>query len=265
MNPYDFTLKVFSLPILATGALCAFAWPAAAAQPANSAFGIDTRFETKGMATHLGPIGFVSHSNNGAYDKTVHVGSVNETAPIVAQPVAPTIFINASGINSEVKSSSIEVDSETTQASTSIDRTALMLNLNPLPPGSVAVPQPYLQVLGSGISSQANFNTVFPSLTSATGSSSVRSLKITGSLVGTSPLTYSGSAPPNTVIYDSPTVTITLNKQIKEEVISCTVPGGCVTKVYAITVDAVDISLNKADVDGYKVSGDIVVGESQAQ
>jgi len=264
MRRHVFALRLVPPSILA---ICALALPAAAqtANSANSAFGIDTKFETKGMATRLGPIGFVSHNNNGAYDKTVHVGSVNETAPIVAQPVPPTIFINASGINSEVKSSGIGVDSETTQASTSVDRASLMLNLNPPPPGSVPVPQPYLQVQSSGISSQANFNTVFPNFTSASGSSSVRSLKIIGSLVGTTPLTYSGSAPPNTVIYDSPTVTITLNKQIEEEVISCTEPGGCVTKVYAITVDAVDISLNKADVDGYKVSGDIVLGESQAQ
>ena len=260
---------IFALGLVPPSILTMFALvlPVAAqtTNSANSAFGIDTRFETKGMATHLGPIGFVSHNNSGAYDKSVHVGSVNENAPIVAQPVAPTIFINASGINSEVKSSGIGVDSETTQASASVDRAALMPNLNPLPPSGLPFPQPYLQVQSSGVSSQANFNTVFPSFTSATGSSSVRSLKIIGSLVGTSPLTYSGSAPPNTVIYDSPTVTITLNKQIKEEVITCTLPGGCVTKVYAITVDAVDISLNKADVDGYKITGDIVLGESQAR
>ncbi|HEY5237947.1 MAG TPA: hypothetical protein VIJ62_06150 [Rhizomicrobium sp.] len=56
-----------------------------------------------------------------------------------------------------------------------------------------------------------------------------------------------------------------MNRQIKDEVISRTVPYGCVTKVYAITVDAVDFSLNKADVDGYKVSGDIALGDSQAR
>ena len=93
----------------------------------------------------------------------------------------------------------------------------------------------------------------------------MKNLKIFGSLVGTSTLTYSGSAAPNTVIYDSPTVTITLNKQITEQVITCTVPGGCVTKVYAITVAALDISLNKANIDGHKVTGDIVLGQSEAR
>jgi hypothetical protein len=263
MKPHGFTLKIFSLPILTAGALCAFAWPAAAGQPANSAFGIDTKFQTKGLATELGPVGFVSHNNTGAYDKSIHVAKVNEDAPIVSQPVPPTIFINASGIDSHVHSSGFGVDSEVTQANATVDHASLTLNLNPPPGSAMPIPFPALQIQGSGIVSQANFNTIAVGPTTATGSSSVRSLKIIGTLVGTSPLTYSGSAPPNTVIYDSPTVTITLNKQVQAGLISCT--PDCVFKVYSITVDAVDISLNKADVDGHKVSGDIVLSESLAQ
>ena len=263
MKPRDCTLKMFSPAALAMGALCAFVWPAAAAQPANNAFGIDTKFQTKGLTTELGPIGFVSHNNTGAYDKSVHVSKVNEDAPIVSQPVPPTIFINASGINSHVQSSGIGVDSEVTQANAATDHASLTLNLNPPPGSEMPIPFPALQVQGSGIVSQANFNTIAVGPTTATGSSSVRSLRIIGTLVGTSPLTYSGSAPPNTVIYDSPTVTITLNKQIQSGLISCT--PDCVFKVYSITVDAVDISLNKANVDGHKVSGDIVLSESLAQ
>ncbi len=163
MRRHVFALRLGLPSILA---ICAPALPAAAqtANSANSAFGIDTKFETKGMATRLGPIGFVSHNNNGAYDKTVHVGNVNETAPIVAQPVPPTIFINASGINSEVKSSGIGVDSENhpRPVPSSVDRASLMLNLNPPPPSSVPVPQPYLQVQSSGISFAGQFQHGLP-------------------------------------------------------------------------------------------------------
>jgi hypothetical protein len=261
MKRLDFALRISPL---ALSALCAFAAPAMANSGANSALGIDTHFETKGMATHLGPVGFVSHNNNGAYDKSVHVNSVSETAPIVPQSPPPTIFLNGSNISSEVKNSGIQVDSETSEATSSVGHAALMLNLNP-PPPTGAVPQPYLQVTGKNFTSSANFNTVFPSFTSAFGSSSLQNLKIFGSVLGSTVVTYSGSAAPNTVIYDSPTVTITLNKQVESGVISCPVSGPCTFKVQSITVEAVDISLNRAPIDGHKVSGDIVIAQAQAQ
>jgi uncharacterized protein YqfA (UPF0365 family) len=67
------------------------------------------------------------------------------------------------------------------------------------------------------------------------------------------------------VVYDSPTVTITLNKQTESGVISCPVSGPCTFNVTSITVAAVDISLNKAMIDGHKVTGDIVIAQAQAQ
>jgi hypothetical protein len=265
MKRLDFALRISPL---ALSALCAFALPASAqtTDSSNTALGIDTHFESGGMRTHLGPVGAVAHNNNGAYDKSVQVSKVTENAAIIAQSPPPTIFINGSNISSEVKNSGIGVDSETSEATSSVGHASLMLNLNPPPPSAnVVEPQPYLQVTGANFTADANFSTVFPSYTSATGTSSVKNLKIFGSLVGTSTLTYSGSAAPNTVIYDSPTVTITLNKQITAQVITCTEPGGCTTKVYSIMVAALDISLNKAMIDGHKVTGDIVVAQAEAQ
>ncbi|HSZ73949.1 MAG TPA: hypothetical protein VK779_03940 [Rhizomicrobium sp.] len=275
MRQQEFGLQSRNLPrmtpsILASSVLAlsaAFAIPAAAASPPNSsdsAVGIDTHFESGGMGTHLGPVGKVSHDNNGAYDKTVHVGKINETAPIIDQNPTPTIFINAGNVNSEVKSSGIEIDSETSQASSSVGNASLMLNLNPLPPEANPVaPLPYLQITGKNFTSQANFNKVFPSNVTANGSASVHNLQIIGSLVGGQTLTYSGSAPPNTVLYDSPTVTVTLNRQMQVGLISCS--PNCVYTPYSITVTALAIDLNKADVDGHKVTGEIVIGESAAQ
>lgn len=267
MKRFDFALRISPLiSPLAMGALCVFAVPASAqtVNSTNSAVGIDTHFETKGMATHLGPVGFVAHNNNGAYDKSIQVNKISEVAAIILQSPPPSVFLYGSNIHSEVKNSGIGVDSETSESTASVGRASLMLNLNPPPPTAV-VPQPYLQVTGANFTSSADFSTVFPSFTSASGTSSVQNLKIFGALVGTSILSYSGSAAPNTVIYDSPTVTITLNKQITEELITCTVPDGCTTKVFGITVAALDISLNKANIDGHKVTGDIVIAQTKAQ
>jgi hypothetical protein len=262
MKRLDFALRISPL---ALSALCAFAVPASAqTDSTNTAIGIDTHFESGGMRTHLGPVGSVAHNNNGAYDKSVHVNSVSENAAIISQSPPPTIFLNGSNISSEVKNSGIEVDSETSEATSSVGRASLMLNLNPPPPTAV-VPQPYLQVTGKNFTSSANFNTVFPSNNSAFGTSSLQNLKIFGSVLGSTVVTYSGSAAPNTVVYDSPTVTITLNKQTEAGVISCSVSGPCTFNVTSITVAAVDISLNKAMIDGHKVTGDIVIAQAQAQ
>jgi hypothetical protein len=260
MKRLDFALRISPL---ALSALCAFATPAFAGSGANTALGIDTHFETKGLATHLGPVGFVSHNNNGAYDKSVHVNSVSENAAIVPQSPPPTIFLNGSNITSDVKNSGITVDSETSEATATVGRAALMLNLNPPPPTAV-VPQPYLQISGKNFTSSANFNTFVPPRVTAFGSSSVENLRIFGSVLGSAVVTYSGSAAPNTVVYDSPTVTITLNKQVESGIISC-IPDPCTFKVTGITVAAVDISLNKAMIDGHKVTGDIVIAQAQAQ
>jgi hypothetical protein len=260
MKRLDFALRISPL---ALSALCAFAAPAFAGSGANTALGIDTHFETKDLATHLGPVGFVAHNNNGAYDKSVHVNSISENAAIVPQLPPPTIFLNGSNITSVVKNSGITVDSETSEATASVGRAALMLNLNPPPPTAV-VPQPYLQISGKNFTSTANFNTVFPTFVTAFGSSSVQNLRIFGSVLGSTVVTYSGSAAPNTVVYDSPTVTITLNKQVESGIITC-IPDPCIFKVTSITVAAVDISLNKAMIDGHKVTGDIVIAQAQAQ
>jgi hypothetical protein len=244
---------------LSFAALCAApAW----AESANSADGIDAHLESENVVSHFGPIAGVAHINNGsAYDKTVAVAKINEHAPIATGTLPPNFFIRSSGLTSEVKGSGIEVDAHNTHSSSSVGRATLTMNINPPPGVEIPIPYPALLVESKGIAAQANFNTIAVGPTEATGSSSVRSLNITGTLLS-APVTYSGEAPPNTVVYDSPTVTITLNKQIQEGVISCS--PDCVFTPSSITVTAVDIELHKALVDGRKVSGRIAVGRAEA-
>jgi hypothetical protein len=244
---------------LSIAALCAApAW----AESSNSAAGIDAHLSSEVVLSHFGPIAGVSHVNNGsAYDKTVNVAKVNENAPLATGTLPPYFFIKASTLTSEVKGSGIEVDAHYTQSNTSVGRATLTMNINPPPGMEIPIPYPALWVQSTGITAAANFNSIAVGPTEATGSSSVKSLNITGTLL-TAPVTYSGEAPPNTVVYDSPTVTITLNKQVQEGVISCS--PDCVFTPTNIEVTAVDIDLHHAMVDGHKISGRIAVGRAEA-
>lgn len=75
-------------------------------------------------------------------------------------------------------------------------------------------------------------------------------------------LTFSGEAAANTVLFSSPTVDVTLDKQTFADLISC--GPKCTTTPVSITTDAIDISLHNAPLFGRTVSGDIVIGETSA-
>jgi hypothetical protein len=244
---------------LSVMAMCA-ATPVWAAS-ANNAAGIDAHLQSENMLSHFGPVAGVSHANPGPYDKTITVAKIKENAPIATGTLPPNFFIDAAGLTSEVKGSGIEVDAHYTLSNSSVNRATLTVNINPPPGMEIPIPYPALLVESAGIISHANFNTIAAGPTNATGSSSVHTLNISGSVLS-APVTYSGAAAPNTVIYDSPTVTITLNKQVEEGVISCSPDCGFTPS--NITVTAVDISLHRAVMDGRKISGDIALGRAKA-
>lgn len=233
----------------------------------SAAFGLAAHFRSGGVATKLHRIAFVQGSAPPAYSKSAVVASVNKTVAIAADTFpTPTLFVNATNIRSHVESQGIAVDSISSTGSAKLKSLNLALNLNPLPPlagPNVPVPQPFLAVAATGIASNASFGLVFPSLTGASGSASFGSLTISGSLVGDKTLTFSGPAPKDTVLFQSPTVTITLDQQVEEGVVTC-VPDPCRLNPSNITTDAIDIELHKADLDGRIVSGHIIVGRLRA-
>jgi hypothetical protein len=89
------------------------------------------------------------------------------------------------------------------------------------------------------------------------------SLVVVGSLVGNQKLEFSGEAGKNTILYQSQSVTITLNEQVLVELIAC--GRHCVFRPNRSTTDAVDIALNHADLDGRIISGEILPGTADAR
>ena len=89
---------------------------------------------------------------------------------------------------------------------------------------------------------------------------------MTGTLVGNKPLKFSGAPTASKVLYQSPTVTVTLNRQFSTALISCTVgkKGGCVYTPYGVRTAALEVTLTDALIGERKISGTITVGGGQA-
>ncbi len=115
------------------------------------------------------------------------------------------------------------------------------------------------------VHSESSASYVFgPNRGFVSGDASFGSLTISGSLVGGKTLTFSGDAAPNTVLFQSATVTITLDKQTLSDFLPPVAGTALPVSPNRITTDALDIQLNHASVGGQIVTGDIRLGESSA-
>lgn len=234
----------------------------------SSAYGIGAEFTSGDIATSLDPIGGLAFEAPPAYNKSAAVPSVQQSLVVVSgnRPI-PTLFVNATGIKSHVASNGIQIDFVAAEGDAAVKSVDLTLILNPPPPGPPPVPpipfpQPFLSLSATKIASTASFNHTFPAGSFATGSASLGSLVVSGSLVGYQTLKFSGNVPKNTVLFKSPTVTVTLNQQIVAGLVSCQM--ACTVAATGITTDAVHISLHDADIGGHLVSGELVLGRSYA-
>ena len=141
------------------------------------------------------------------------------------------------------------------QAGASIGSSTFLLTDNPKAPLGIAGILG-LSFMATDIQVSADFSHVFGVNRSfVTGDASFGSLSIGGALIGKT-LTFSGDAAPNTVLFASSTVTITLDKQVITDLTGGT-PAG-------ITTEAVDISLHNASFLGRHLSGDIIIGIAAA-
>ncbi len=115
---------------------------------------------------------------------------------------------------------------------------------------------PGLSVEATGIHSDSNVS--FEG--SLTGDASFDLLTVSGALVNGDTLTFSGDAAPDTVLYKSSTVTITLDEQ------TLLYPPGATSGIIGptITTDAIDIQFNHAKFEGQTITGDFAIGQSLA-
>jgi hypothetical protein len=118
-----------------------------------------------------------------------------------------------------------------------------------------------LSVEATGIHSDSDSSFVFgPNKGFLSGAASFHLLIVSGALVGGDTLTFSGNAAPDTVLYKSSTVTITLDEQTLLFPPAAT--GGIIGPT--ITTDAIDIRFNQATFAGQTITGDFAIGQSSA-
>ncbi len=263
------TPTMVSLAALLAATMAAPAIAQTGSAAASSADGLSAVFTVGDLSTGLGPVAPVEGSAPPAYNKTVHLATFNKIVTIIPSrsPVV-ALYTDATGIKSHAASGGIGIDFVSAEGDASLKSAALAINLNPPPPGQTGepTPQPYLEVIGKAITSMATLSQTFPQPPTVSGTTSFGTLTVSGSLLGSTVLHFSGPAAPDTVLYQSDTVTIILNHQAVPVVLSCAPsPGTCSATPTSITTDAVDILLNGADIRGAPVSGELTVARSAAQ
>jgi hypothetical protein len=230
--------------------------------PQSTAVGVQATFTSQGVGTQLGPVANVDGQPSGRYNVSTTVAKATET--VIASPLLtrPTVSLSAANLTSHASASGIGVDSRSSEADAAVGDATVRLFTNP-PAGSGLPSVLYLAMNAKEALSSANFSQVVPANNYASGSTQIGLLTVTGELLGGATVRYYGPASPNTVVYESPTVTITLNREMKTGIITCS--PGCKFTPVRIDVAAVDVELHNAVVGGAKLSGHILVGDNTAQ
>jgi hypothetical protein len=175
----------------------------------------------------------------------------------------PTASLTVTNLTAHASASGLGVDSRSSSAEAAAGDATITLFTNP-PPGSGLPSVLYLSMNARSALSNANFSQVVGSNSNyANGSVQIGSLTISGALLGGGTVKFYGPAAANTIVYESPTVKITLNRQIVTELISCST--ACKITPEKIDVAAVDIELHDAAIGGTKISGHVLVGDNTAQ
>jgi hypothetical protein len=224
----------------------------------GSALGLSASFTTDGVSTTLGPVNAVDNGTGKTYDKTKNIGAYSKQLVLTADGASPpTLTVDTQAEGSKVKGGfGVDIDFATGTAAVS----SINLRLAPYTrPNSDVIAAPYLQITATRVSEAASYNVVAiaPTHTTVSATGTIDTLTITGPLVGGKTLKFSGSPKESTVLYQSPTVTITLNQKITTALISCS--PKCVFTPYSVNATGIDVTLNGARLGKHTVSGDISI------
>jgi hypothetical protein len=229
-----------------------------ASAASGSALGLTANFTTDGVSTAIAPANELGSGTASTYDKTRSIGSYSKVLVLTTDGgFLPALTMDTLAERSHLKGG-FGLDTDSAVAAMSV--ASINLKLAPYtPPNSDVVAAPYLQIAATKVSETASYNiiAIVPSRTTLSATSTIDTLTVTGPLVGGKTLTFSGSPKENTVLYQSPTVTITLNQKITTALISCS--PKCVLNPYSVNAAGIDITLNNAKLGTHTVSGDISI------
>jgi hypothetical protein len=212
-----------------------------------------------GFTTTIDPFAPVSGSAPPAYDDTRRIASVDQTYDLTpAEANTLSLTMQATKMVNQAQSPGIGVDEIGATGKSDLGSANFVLADTPGPTQPPTILG--LSVQATGIHDDSNSSFVFgPHVGSLAGDASFHSLKVTGALVGGDTLTFSGKAAPDTVLYHSSTVTITLDDQ---HLLLPPATSGIIGPT--IITDAIDIQLNHATFAGQTISGNFDIGQSSA-
>lgn len=250
-------------------ATSAIAW-AVAAHPACAADGprstasvLTAVFRAHGQATRLGPVATIAGASSPVYDSAAELIDLVDSVAIVADAPTPVLRVSGHGLQSHVSSSSGGGMFRMTMGADSVGEARLTL----APDGAAAALTIEVRELVSSVYSKTGPG----KRTSTMGLTSVGALVISGPLVGGATLRYSGQVRPNTVLFKSSAVTITLNRQTVSEADDCDSDcpagaGGPVNHAHGVIgVIGVDAELRDAVIGVTKVRGHIRINQAMAR
>jgi hypothetical protein len=224
----------------------------------SSADSFSGSLDADGFTTTVSPFAPVSGEAPPAYHHTKAVAAFDHLYDLSpAESNTLSLQMQSADMVNTASSAGIGVDSIGASGASHLGSANFLLTDSPLPTLSILG----LSVEATGVKSDSNSSFVFgPNRGSISGDASFRSLTVTGALVNGDKLTFSGDAAPDTVLYSSPTVTITLDDQ------TLLLPPAAASGVIgpAITTKAIDIHFNDAKFEGHTISGDFAIGQSSA-
>jgi len=247
-----------ALALISTLAMSGTAWATS-----SSAYGVQAGFTFGKTQTGLGPIGDVSGGAPPSYSKTVSVGAFQQSAPVIKGKTGlPTLYVSGASIKSHVTSIGTSAASASAAGDATVKGLTLSLELPGPKPDKEPINYPYLYVTATKLSVQTTLTQVSTQTPEANSTASIAGLVISGSLVDNQTITFTGDLPNDTILFQSDTVTITVNSRLTASVISCR--PKCVIFPVLVNGSALDIQLTNAVLDGKTVSGDIAVAGATA-
>ncbi len=207
----------------------------------------------------------LSNARPAPYNQKLVIAAYNKNLYLSSGAQALKLSAAASGINEQIISNGITVDAIAATGNTNVAKLNLKLTVTDANNHETTL----LQIDVSKLQTSSSYDLVFPSFITTAGAASFGNITVSGQLIaGTSsaPVSYSGSPDVNYPLYSSPDLTITLNNQLVELLISCTIGSvGCEDTPVSISTQAVNINFNNANIAGKLFTGQIVIGETRAE
>jgi hypothetical protein len=253
------TTRFFAVSSAALGLLAA--GPAFAV--GSSAFGLSADLTIGAKETAIGPVNPLNSPRTDSYNKSVNSGTYQKTAVIASGAMAPTLTITADNFRSHVDGIQGKDGRDDDGEAMATGFSLILAPPKGASPGISSLP--FLQITANKLQETGSYGQRTAGST-VSGVAAIGGLSVTGTLVANRTLKFSGAPTASKVLYQSPTVTVTLNRQFSTALISCTVgkKGGCVYTPYGVRTAALEVTLTDALIGERKISGTITVGGGQA-